>query len=62
MTKYVVIRWPESQILHDQVWFEDEVFLINSDNGFAMFGPDAYFIPEERYKELFNTKKEEKEL
>lgn len=61
MKKYVVIRWPESQLIFPKPWFETEAFEINCDNGFAAFGPHSYFIPEERYKELFNIKKEEKQ-
>lgn len=50
--KYVLVCWPESQILMEQVWF-DECILMNDENHLQEIGSSAYFVPKNRYKELF---------
>lgn len=51
MNNYVVVCWPESQMLMDTPWF-DECELINTEKGIEKFGSSAYLIPEERWEEL----------
>lgn len=49
--KYILVCWPESQILMKQVWF-DECILMNDINHLQEIGSSAYFVPENRYNEL----------
>jgi hypothetical protein len=51
MEKFVLVTWPESQKLMEQVWF-DECILMNDENHLDEVGSSAYFVPEERYQEL----------
>lgn len=46
---YVLIQWPETQVLMDEEWFDEEACLANFDK----FGSSAYFIPQKRWLELF---------
>lgn len=53
MEEYVLIRWPESQFIMDEAWFEDEAILALGSE--EITGSSAYFIPKDRYSEqLFN--------
>jgi hypothetical protein len=45
---YILVQWPESQLLMDYNWFEEEASLADCDK----FGSSAYFIPQERWIEL----------
>lgn len=49
--KYVLVCWPESQILMEQEWF-DECILINEEPLLSQVGSSAYFVPENRYDGL----------
>ena len=51
MEKFILISWPESQILMEQEWF-DECILMNDENHLENIGSSAYFVPKERMKEL----------
>lgn len=51
MDKYVLVCWPESQLLMDVEWF-DECILMNDIEHLADIGSSAYFVPEDRYLEL----------
>jgi hypothetical protein len=51
ITTYVLVSWPESQILMEYDWF-DECILMNDENHLADIGSSAYFVPFERWKEL----------
>ena len=51
MEKFILISWPESQILMEQEWF-DECILMNDENHLENIGSSAYFVPEERVQEL----------
>ena len=51
MEKFILISWPKSQILMEQEWF-DECILMNDENHLENIGSSAYFVPEERMKEL----------
>jgi len=55
MKRYIIVMWPESQGLFEFDWFKKECYLINDDEGLEQYGSSAYFIPEERYKELENA-------
>ena len=45
MERYVLVRWPESQHLMEQEWFDECVLAISIESS-------AYFVPEERYNLL----------
>lgn len=45
--KYILVCWPESQILMEQTWF-DECILMNDENHLQEIGSSAYFVPENR--------------
>ncbi len=47
MEQYILIRWPESQELMDEPWFDEEAVLANDER----FGSSAYFIPLIRYEQ-----------
>ena len=49
--KYILVSWAKSQILMEQVWF-DECILMNDENHLQEIGSSAYFVPENRYNEL----------
>ena len=53
--KYIIVVWPESQMLMEQDWFQDECHLINDDKGIERYGSSAYFVPEDRIKSLETT-------
>ena len=40
---YVLVRWPESQELMDEPWFQEEAILLTGSE--EQTGPSAYFIP-----------------
>lgn len=48
MEKYILVTWPESQMLMEYEWF-DECMLMNDDNHLDEVGSSAYFVPEERF-------------
>lgn len=48
--KYLIVCWPESQNYMEEKWFNEECHLINDEFGLEKYGPQAYFIPEERIK------------
>ena len=45
-TKYVVVTWPDSQLLMEHRGFSKNCFLINDENGLETFGSSAYFVDE----------------
>ena len=45
---YVLVQWPESQVIMDYDWFDSEASLADSDK----FGSSAYFIPQARWLEI----------
>lgn len=49
--KYILVCWPESQILMEEAWF-DECILMNDENHLQEIGSSAYFVPENRFNEL----------
>lgn len=46
--EYVLVQWPETQVLMDYFWFDSETSLADFDK----FGSSAYFIPKKRWLEL----------
>ena len=55
VTTYVLVSWPESQILMEYDWF-NECILMNDENYLESIGSSAYFVPFERWKELLERK------
>ena len=51
MNEYVLVEWPDSQILMEQEWF-DECVLVNDENLLNQFGSSCYFVPKQYYIEL----------
>jgi hypothetical protein len=45
MEKYVVVCWPESQMLMEHPDFKTRCYLINDEQGLEDFGSSAYFVP-----------------
>ena len=58
MNKYVLVCWPESQLLMDEEWFWDECILMNDMEHLADIGSSAYFVPEDRYLEYLELTSE----
>jgi hypothetical protein len=54
-TTYVLVLWPESQELMEKEWF-NECILMNDENHLADIGSSAYFVPFERWNELWQIK------
>lgn len=52
LDKYILLKWPDSQELFEQKWFNECILADDTD----IFGPSAYFVPEKRYKEFTNFK------
>ena len=52
--EYVLVQWPESQVLMDYDWFDKETSLADFDK----FGNSAYFIPMKRWLELHTSNRE----
>ena len=51
MDEYILITWPDSQVLMDYEWF-DECILMNDEKHLDNIGSSAYFIPKNRLQEL----------
>jgi len=51
--KYVLVEWPESQMLMEHNRFE-ECVLGQDIDGHVEVGSSAYFVPEDLYNEIFN--------
>jgi len=48
---YVLVTWPESQMLMEYDWF-DQCILINDEKHLEIYGSSAYLVPEHLYVEL----------
>jgi hypothetical protein len=46
--KYILVYWPESQVLMDYDWFDKEAVLAD----WVKCGSSSYFIPEHRLNEI----------
>ncbi len=46
---YVLVMWPQSQLLMEEEWF-NECILMNDENHLEDIGSAAYFVPIERIK------------
>lgn len=47
--EYIVVQWPESQMLMDWPGFEDHCYLVNDSRGLDEFGSSAYFVEVDWY-------------
>ncbi len=54
MDKYVLVCWPESQMLMGMEWF-NECILMNDIDHLAEIGSSAYFVPADRYLGLTHS-------
>lgn len=54
MEKYILVEWPESQMLMEHERF-NECLLIQDIDGHAEAGSSAYMCPEDLYEKIFNT-------
>lgn len=50
MRKYILVEWPESQILMDSERF-NECELAD----YEIHGPQAYFVPEDLWEEIYGS-------
>lgn len=57
MTKYVLIQWPESQLLMDNERF-NECLLVQDIDNHVEVGSSAYMCPFNLYKEIFDKRTE----
>lgn len=55
---FVLVQWPETQVLMDYDWFDAEASLAD----FYKFGNSAYFIPQQRWLEIQEDRKNESDL
>ena len=51
---YVIVCWPESQMLMEKEGFYDNCSLINSDRGLEEFGSSAYLVDKDWYQKFIN--------
>lgn len=51
-TKYILVEWPESQLLMDDERFHECLFVENIE-GHDEVGSSAYMCPENLYNEIF---------
>lgn len=54
MKKYILVEWPESQMLMEHERF-NECLLIQDIDGHVEVGGSAYMCPEDLYEKIFNT-------
>jgi len=55
MEIYVLVTWPRSQMLMEEDWF-DECILMNDENHLEEVGPQAFFVPVDRYRDFLINK------
>lgn len=51
---YVIVCWPESQMLMGTEGFYDNCSLINSERGLEEFGCSAYLVDKDWYQKFIN--------
>lgn len=56
--KYLLVTWPESQKLMEQKWFAECIFVCDPVH-LLEIGPNAFFVPEDRYRSLFGEPAEQ---
>ena len=54
MQKYILVEWPESQMLMEHERFNECLFIQDID-GHVEVGSSAYMCPEDLYETIFNT-------
>ena len=54
MQKYILVEWPESQMLMEHQRFNECLFVQDID-GHVEVGSSAYMCPEDLYEKIFNT-------
>ena len=54
MKKYILVQWPESQLLMDHERF-NECLLVQDIDNHVEVGSSAYMCPYDLYKELFGN-------
>ena len=54
MQKYILVEWPESQMLMEHERFNECLFVQDID-GHVEVGSSAYMCPEDLYEKIFNT-------
>lgn len=47
---FVVVEWPESQLLFDKEGFRENAYLVNDEVGMETFGSAAYFVNKKWYE------------
>lgn len=52
MKKYILVTWPDSQMLLDQKRFNECLFVQDLD-GHDSVGSSSYMCPEDLYKKIF---------
>ena len=57
MKKYILVQWPESQLLMDHERFNECLLVQDIDNHIGV-GNSAYMCPYDLYKELFDKRTE----
>ncbi len=53
MEKFILVQWPDSQILMEQEWFDSCVLDTE-----GIYGSSAYFVPENLFKLLYTDEKD----
>lgn len=51
---YVIVCWPESQMLMEKEGFYENCSLINSERGLDVYGSSAYLVDEDWYQDFTN--------
>lgn len=51
---YVIVCWPESQMLMEKEGFYENCSLINSERGLDAYGSSAYLVDEDWYQDFVN--------
>ena len=54
MQKYILVEWPESQMLMEHQRFNECLFVQDIDEHVEV-GSSAYMCPEDLYEQIFNT-------
>lgn len=51
---YVVVQWPDVQLLMDKPGFHENAYLVNDDKGLEDFGSSAYFVDADWVQQAWN--------
>ena len=55
--EFILVQWPDSQILMEQEWFDDCVLDVE-----CRYGSSAYFVPKHLFEHLYCQEPKEEDI